>query len=87
MWGDLNLRMEGLLPRQRKMKMASTAGEDIVLAEDGYGMKASVVPNQALVLQCFLVTLRDSVLAVFFSYISRQLCHGYGIQVCCTWYF
>ena len=84
MWGDLNLRMEGMLPRQWKMKMASTAGEDIVLAEDEYGMKASAVPNQALVLQCLLVTLGDSALAVFFSYIARKLCHGYGIQACCT---
>ena len=59
-------------------------GQDNVPAEDEDGMKALAVPSEALVLQCLLVTLRDSVLAVFFSYITRQLCHGYGIQVCCT---
>ena len=31
--------------------------EDVVLAEDEDGMKASAVPNQALVSQCSLVTL------------------------------
>ena len=53
--------------------MASNAGEDVVLAEDEDGMKASAVPNQTLVSHCSLVTLWYGVLVVIVTYTARQL--------------
>ena len=51
--------------------MASNAGEDVVLAEDEDGMKASAVPNQTLVSHCSLVTLWDGVLVAIVTYTAR----------------